>query len=133
LISYALSNILRGHYITNHTIIRCHKCFTKFEKKTEKNQHQRTCVADGPPPSLEVIDCDKTDELEEVLSTFRTWQLDNEEDIDMRNWIIKYKIEFVNSSMTNDESYDSRELAKWYRIWRTLFPAPQTPVPSPCK
>jgi hypothetical protein len=123
----------RGHYSTHHTIIRCNKCFKEFERKTEKNQHQRACTTDVPPPSLEVIDCDKTDELEEVLNTFRTWRLDNEDDEEMKSWIVKYKVEFVNNNMPTDDAHDSRELAKWYRIWRTLFPSLQTPVPSPCK
>ncbi|KAN0119551.1 hypothetical protein V8E51_001759 [Hyaloscypha variabilis] len=122
---------LRGHYEHHHTIIRCNKCFQKFEKKTEKNQHQRTCVVDAPLPILEVIDCDKTDELDEALSIFRTWRLESEDDEEMKNWIIKYKAEFVKNNRPSDDLYDSRELAKWYRMWRVLFPSLETPVPSP--
>ncbi len=124
----------RGHYDSHHTVIRCNKCFQCFEKKTEKNQHQRTCIIDAPLPLLEVIDCDKTDELNEVLPIFRTWRLENEEDEEMKNWIIKYKVEFVKSNMRpSDDLSDSRELAKWYRMWRVLFPSLETPVPSPCE
>jgi hypothetical protein len=51
----------------------------------------------------------------------------------MKNWIIKYKAEFVKNNMPSDDLYDSRELAKWYRMWRVLFPSLETPVPSPCE
>jgi hypothetical protein len=51
----------------------------------------------------------------------------------MKNWIAKYKVEFIKNNMPSDDLYDSRELAKWYRMWRILFPSLETPVPSPCE
>jgi hypothetical protein len=123
----------RGHYGIHHTVIRCNKCFQTFEKKTEKNKHQKDCGINAPPPFVEVIDCDKTDELDEVLTIFRTWKLETEEDEEMKNWIMKYQVEFVRSNMPNDHSHDSRELAKWYLMWRVLFPTLETPVPNPCE
>jgi len=120
-----------GHYSTHHTKIRCNKCFAEFERKTEKNAHQRSCSADVPTPSFEVIDCDKADEIEESLGIFRTWQLENEEDEAMKRWVLQYKLELANNG--SDDAYNCRELAKWYRIWRTLYPSHQSPVPSPCK
>jgi hypothetical protein len=51
----------------------------------------------------------------------------------MKNWIIKYKVEFVKNIMPSDDLYDSRELAQWYRMWRVLFPSLENPVPSPCE
>ena len=82
-----------------------------------------------------MIDCNKTDEIEEVLKEFRTWRLDSEEDEDMKKWIIKYKAEFVNDNIgrPTDDLYDSRELAKWYRMWHILFPISVDVVPSPCE
>ncbi|RDW91694.1 hypothetical protein BP5796_02859 [Coleophoma crateriformis] len=124
---------LRGHYESHHTTIRCNKCFKEFEgpyARTEKNRHQKGCKIEAAPPSLEVIDCDKKDELEESLG-FRTWQLHSEPDEVMKAWILKYKPEYVTNNAPTDEAYDSRELAKWYRIWQTLFPDLRTPVPSP--
>ncbi|RDW60573.1 hypothetical protein BP6252_11956 [Coleophoma cylindrospora] len=124
---------LRGHYDSHHTTIRCNKCFQEFEgpyARTEKNRHQKGCKVEAAPPSLDVIDCDKKDELEESLG-FRTWQLHSEPDEVMKAWILKYKPEFVTNNAPTDEAYDSRELAKWYRIWQTLFPDSRTPVPSP--
>jgi hypothetical protein len=121
----------RGHYSSHHTKIRCNRCFGEFERKTEKNVHQRSCAVNAPSPSFEVIDCDKLDELEECLGIFRSWQLETEEDQTMRHWILKYKPEL--SGNTTDDAFNSRELAKWYRIWQTLYPSLQSPVPSPCK
>ena len=124
---------LRGHYKAAHTVIRCHKCFEEFETKPLKNRHQLTCTTAQDPPSLEKIDCVIKDDIDWVLSNFRTWRLDTEEDVEMKNWIIKYNGENANKDMNTDEATDPRELAKWYRIWWILFPSFQNPVPSPCK
>ncbi|CZR65056.1 uncharacterized protein PAC_14956 [Phialocephala subalpina] len=122
---------LRGHYLDKHTRIRCNKCFTEFESKPPKNQHQRNCNVNRPPPVLDVIDCDKTDEIEDDFGNFRTWRLDREEDAVMRAWILKYKKEFVSNNLPADDDHDCRELAKWYHLWRILFPSHQGAVPSP--
>ncbi len=82
---------------------------------------------------MDVIDCDKTDEIEDVFRALRTWRLDREEDIVMKDWILKYKEEFVSSNIPADDDHDCRELAKWYHMWRILFPSHEGPVPSPCK
>lgn len=50
----------------------------------------------------------------------------------MRSWIIKYKVEFASNEVPSDDAHDCRELAKWYHIWRILFPDYEGPVPSPC-
>jgi hypothetical protein len=46
---------------------------------------------------------------------------------------LKYKEEFVSSNIPADDDHDCRELAKWYHMWRILFPSHEGPVPSPCK
>lgn len=112
-------------------MIRCNKCFEGFTKKSEKNVHQRNCTSNVTPPTLEVIDCDRADEIDEMISSFRTWKLDDEQDEEMKTWVLKYKPELNNN--TKDDAHDSRELAKWYRYWAILFPAHQGEVPTPCE
>lgn len=78
-----------------------------------------------------MIDCDKGDEIEESLGVFRCWNLEDEADQIMKRWIAQYKPELaVNGS---DELTNCRELAKWYKLWQTLYPLLQSLVPSPCK
>lgn len=118
----------RGHYDSHHTVIRCNKCFQEFTKKTERNAHSKTCFRIENPPALDIIDCDKLDEIDESTKRFRTWKLENEEDVEMKDWIIKYE-----SEITHKTKDDTRELAKWYTYWRVLFPRDEGTVPTPCK
>jgi hypothetical protein len=121
----------RGHYDSHHTVIRCNRCFEEFSKKPEKNIHQRNCTANDTSPTLEVIDCDKADEIDEMISSFRTWKLDDEQDEQMKTWVMKYKLELNNK--TKDDAHDSRELGKWYKYWGILYPTHQGVVPTPCE
>lgn len=78
-----------------------------------------------------MIDCDKADEIDEMISSLRTWKLNEEQDDEIKSWIIKYKLEWNNN--TKDDAHDSRELVKWYKYWGILFPAYQGAVPTPCE
>jgi hypothetical protein len=89
----------------------------------------------------DVIDCDMKAKLNEKLARFRTWTLENENDLEMKSWILANAstLSGINGSkpkLTDAElktlSDCERELAKWYTIWRTLFGNP-TIAQHPCK
>lgn len=66
-----------------------------------------------------------------MLGSFRTWKLDDEQDEEMKAWIMKYKLEL--NTNTKDDALDSRELGKWYKYWGILYPTYQGVVPTPCE
>jgi len=107
---------------------------------SSKNDHQRVCNTTKPPIADDVIDCDMKAKLKEKLR-FRSWTLENENDLDMKSWILRNVatlsgITRLKSETASEERqtlvFCERELAKWYTIWKTLFES--LPVPShPCK
>jgi hypothetical protein len=124
-------------------VVRCQRCYMIFEGPnavSSKNDHQRMCNTTKPPIADDVIDCDMKAKLDEKLR-FRTWTLENENNQDMKSWIL-HKVTTL-SGITRPKSelssgdlhtvaFCERELAKWYTIWETLFE--RLPVPShPCK
>lgn len=78
-----------------------------------------------------MIDCDKSDEIDDMTNLFRNWKLEDEQDEQMKAWITKYKLEL--NTNTKDEAHDSRELGKWYKYWGILYPSYEGEVPTPCE
>lgn len=103
----------------------------EFKMKSEKNTHQRNCAANAATPDLQVIDCDRAVEIDEMISSFRMWKFNDEQDEKMKAWILKYKQELNNG--TKDDAHDSRELAKWYKYWAIFYPKHQEAIPTPCE
>ncbi|KAH8598883.1 hypothetical protein B0O99DRAFT_28831 [Bisporella sp. PMI_857] len=140
---YALIHHILDHFKDYHIVVRCQRCYMIFEGLTavsSKNDHQRRCNTTKPPIGDDVIDCDMKAKLDEKLR-FRTWTLENENDLDMKSWILRNVVTLCGITRPKSELSDGdlkklafceRELAKWYTIWETLFES--LPVPShPCK
>lgn len=112
---------------------------------TSKNEHQRTCNAQAPAVTDDVIDCDMKAKLNQKMGRFRNWSFESNEDQDheMNAWITNCIIDLTGITKPRAELseaelknlvYGERELAKWYTYWTTLFPnlsIPQHPCELP--
>ncbi|RFU29949.1 hypothetical protein B7463_g6407, partial [Scytalidium lignicola] len=148
-LGYDTFHHIQDHFNHYHIVIRCQRCHRVFKgdtAMTSKNEHQKTCSAQAPAVTDDVIDCDMKAKLNQNIRRFRTWSMENSEsqDQNMNAWIsnciialtgiTKPRAELGNDDLRNLK-YGERELAKWYTCWTTLFssefPIPEHPFYEP--